>query len=146
MDDYEKVVKELNDFLDAISEQMDKYDTILTDVIDKVDKYDPEVNFTYIGETGLSVGHHGIITLAYMIDHDVLHYGVSFCSPKDRYNKATGKKQAYTRLMDHGIVCGIVDKRTHHHLRAKILCDMYVNGNYPEWAEKIIGDEIKRCL
>jgi hypothetical protein len=58
------------------------------------------VKFLYFGHRSITRGHHGIVTVAWIIPAPgVLNLGFSFCSPKDPWCKIAGRDMALTRLL-----------------------------------------------
>lgn len=72
-----------------------------------------------------SLEHHGVVTVAYSIAERVplVEIAFSFCSPKDRWCKATGRDMAITRLHNSPITVPYIysPKRTMHEVVRAIL-------------------------
>lgn len=101
--------------------------------------YDPEITFAYHGETGYSRGHEGIMITAFVVhkDHGTVHYGASFCSPEDIYNKAKGKEIAGEDLISNMNTIAYKIK-SNEGIMAGIFCDIIACGDYPSWAKEIV--------
>lgn len=103
-------------------------------------KYDPEIKFSYYGKTGHGSCHNGIIVIASVVNEEVrvIHYGTAFCSPKDVYDKAKGKKLAYDDLCSN-MNTVVFRKKTHHEVNAGIFADLIATGAYPSWAKTMVA-------
>ena len=77
------------------------------------------VKFLYIR----AKGHQGVVTVAWITPAPgILHLGFSFCSPQDRWCKATGRDMALARLI-HPLVIPFLysPKRTVHEVTRAVL-------------------------
>ena len=68
-------------------------------------------------------------------------YGVSYCSPKDKYSKSIGKEIAYAKMIDDAYAVSLGRKR-HHEVNARILSDIVSNNDAPSWAESLVASEL----
>lgn len=71
----------------------------------------PGITFQYYGRPGApgawhegDRAHQGVVTVAIDQGPGILHLGFSFCSPKDRWCKVTGRDMAMERLYDDPLV------------------------------------------
>ena len=98
-----------------------------------------KVRYFYYGDRGRAY-HNGIITVAYKLDkeNNKLIMGMSFCSPKDRFNKKLGRTIANGRMKKVPIVidCNKDDK----------IIDLIMNTLkkailvLPKWCRKLIKE------
>jgi hypothetical protein len=104
---------------------------------------DQNLRYSYYGYTHDRVGHGGCLTIASLVNdaEGVIHYGCAYCSPKDMYDKVTGKEIAMHRLIDDMNTVVMVRKK-HHDINARIFSDIMANGSYPSWAEHLITIEL----
>ena len=82
----------------------------------------------------------GNITISMQIERgdycSFIKYGVSYCSPKDQFCKRTGRDLADQRM---GLVpIATVKKLTHFRIQAKVLASIFVDEDYPDWAESVL--------
>ena len=72
----------------------------------------PNIRFMYLTDCGFTPTRggkfrsRGAVCLAYVINDGTIFYGAAFCSPKDRYEKASGRVIALARLSDIGLQAG----------------------------------------
>ena len=107
-------------------------------------QYPKEVKFRYFGDRS-RVEHNGIITIATVIHENIVTYGAAFCNPHDRFNKETGKRLAYNRLMNDQFMVTI-PKKTNRYITRAIICDIIANYDYPSWANNMINDVLLGCI
>jgi hypothetical protein len=109
---------------------------------DKV-HFDPNIKFSYYGDVSDCKNHGGIITIASIVDDEnkTVIYGVSYCSPKDTYDKILGKLIAVDDLNAYRNTVTLRGKR-HNLINGRIMCDIIANADAPSWAEPIIVDSM----
>jgi len=151
-----KVMNEIMGILSAIFGPIDPDKIVFTTMEDflgieppkpKKTVFPPDVKFSYYGNTSRITDHGGVVTIASCIDTDnrVVFYGLSFCSPKDKYNKMTGKEIAYTDLMENMFSVAYTTKK-HYAVNSAILADIYARKGYPSWAKNIIVYELSNAI
>lgn len=103
--------------------------------------------FIYLGDTSKGNNHDGIITIATYLDrvdneredYYPVYYGVSFCSPKDKYSKDFGRDLAVSRTKKcENVVYIREDRVKSEDIRAKVIADIFLYDRYPEWAKKLV--------
>ena len=94
--------------------------------------------------------HGGVIIVAtkYDKEYNLIRYGVSFCSPKDVYDKRFGKDLALKRLNE-ATTCqalyNIIEMR-YNTISFQIITDVMNNISVPNWSYEIIGENIKKYV
>ncbi len=103
--------------------------------------------------------HKGAIAVASTIVHDMktgkpsLIYGVSFCSPKDRFDKRTGRGIALERAQtlidtkeyDRAVFGGRIKylrRKANWMIKYQLLMDMFSNVATPRFAMKVINENM----
>lgn len=99
------------------------------------------VKYCHIGKTDNATDHNGMITLATYKDDDQIKYGVSFCSPKDRFNKKRGRLIAFNRLKQCTETLKL-EELNHKSIVAEILNDILDDRNYPNTVENLLFDAL----
>ena len=116
----------------------------------------PGVKFIYIGaprgktKKG-SPQHQGVVTVAWIEPSPgTLHLAFSFCSPKDRWCKATGRDMALARLLHPAVIpCLYSPKRTVHEVVRAVLTHDFMRiytlapgatmlGMVPSWTKALV--------
>lgn len=72
-------------------------------------------------------------------------YSIAFCSPNDHFNKKIGRNIAIHRVNNNeSQFTGITNPKTpkHNDIILSILCDLIAYNNYPDWAKKLILNNI----
>ena len=106
-------------------------------------KFDSRIKFSYYGDRGESSNHDGIITIASFINENshAVHYGVSYCSPNDKYNKEFGKQLAVDNLRRYMDTVSLV-RKNHHDINARIFANIIAMNNAPSWAQRMVAIEL----
>ena len=110
-------------------------------------RYDERVKFSYYGRTGHCNNHKGVIVVATYVDEEsrVVYYGTAFCSPKDVYDKAKGKKIAFDDLNANMTTIALT-KKNHHAVNAGVFADIFATGSFPSWAREMVVKNTIRHL
>jgi len=108
----------------------------------KKETYSENIRFSYYGCVGQCTKHNGVFVIASNVDVElgVVFYGISYCSPKDVYDKHIGKSLAMADLDDLKNV-ELAGKK-HHEINARIFSDIIANNDAPSWAVGMISREL----
>ena len=117
----------------------------LVGVLDPAESVDRNIIFKYFKyNNDTSKGVVVVATYMYkdMPDNSSLRYGISFCSPDDRYSKQLGRDLAATRLITRDprffSTIKYVRYKNNKSITGQIRSDIMNNIDYPKWALKII--------
>ena len=122
-------------------EGCDKCENCKCDTPKEVNNEFEKIKFTYLGNRKNAKDHSGIIIIASTVNEKdcTIDYGVSYCSPKDTYDKQKGRRMAFDRVHDNYVV---VRRKNHTHILQHILADIISQNEYPEWAEYLIVNNL----
>lgn len=85
--------------------------------------------------------NRGVITVVSQLQHDKLFYGVSYCNPKDKYSKETGKNLALhelaVKISKNDYI--FFDKEIKHcNIIFDVVSDILDKETYPKWSENLL--------
>lgn len=103
-----------------------------------------DVKYCYIRKTSNATNHIGIITLATHITPAGIFYGAAFCSPRDRFNKKTGRIISYGRLNNNVAFIELtMGEKRHKQIINYILNDILSTEAYPFNIKTLLLDAIE---
>ena len=103
-----------------------------------------EVTMDKIFRIGHRMPKNGVITIASTIVDDVVYYGASYCSPKEKqYNKSLGTELAQSELnrkIANNDYIPLAELK-HAVVIQQIIMDILNYGSCPEWAESLLFEQ-----
>jgi hypothetical protein len=101
------------------------------------------VEFCYIGNRSRH-DHKGIVVIANQIIGNQVFFGVSYCSPKDRFDKNYGRNLAFHRMNSPFYPTKILIPRvlSRKNIKISILARMVSDDAMPSWAMPLVYSEL----
>lgn len=109
--------------------------------------YPDYYKFAFIGDTDEVKNHGGILTIVTRKMDNEIHYGYSFCSPDDVYDKNKGKGIASRRMVTNFNEHKVKPfKIKHRDIISAVIADIYSQKLYPDWAYELVKGALEANL